>query len=73
MPAYQFYGLSNGLAKPDAEDVVLYDDAAALSYAMRVDFPDGCDVWQATRFVGRFHRALTVEAAPDAPARGDAP
>ena len=70
MPAYQFYRLSNGLAQPSAEDVVLFNDAATLNYAMRAEFPDGCDVWQATRFVGRFHRPVTTEADA-APGTGD--
>ncbi len=65
MPAYQFYRLSNGVAQPSAQDVVLFNDAATLKYAMRADFPDGCDVWQGTRFVGRFHRPVTP-MRPDA-------
>ena len=64
MPAYQFYRLSNGLAESSASDVVLYNDAAAITRAMAEAFPDGCDVWQGTRFVGRFHRAAAPQAAP---------
>ena len=42
--------------------MVLFNDAATLRYAMRADFPDGCDVWQSTRFVGRFHRPAATDA-----------
>ncbi len=64
MPAYQFYRLSDGLAESQASEVVLYNDAAAITQAMAAAFPEGCDVWQATRFVGRFHRAVEPQGAP---------
>ena len=62
------------LMLPDTPDVekVLFDDTAAVRRAIGEEFPDGCDVWQAERFVGRFHRAAgphpTVPGEPAVPA-----
>ncbi|WP_394762181.1 hypothetical protein [Phenylobacterium sp.] len=54
MPVYQFYPL------PSRDEirikVVLFSDAAAGRTALGAQFPQGCDVWQSTRYVGRFHR-----------------
>ncbi len=57
MPKYQFHRLPE--VGKDAEPIeqVLFDDTAALRRAIGAEFPDGCDVWQDSRFVGRFHRA----------------
>jgi len=56
MPVYHFYPLSD----PDAPPVtaVLFSDAAAGRFALGARFPGGCDAWQSTRYVGRFHRGM---------------
>ena len=56
MPAYQFHRLPED---HDAKPVEhrFFSDAAAIRCAMGPTFPDGCDLWQGLRFVGRFHRA----------------
>lgn len=66
MPVYQFYPLPADTAAP--EKLVLFSDAAAGRLALGPRFPAGCDVWQGTRFVGRFHRPAEGGAAnlPDA-------
>jgi hypothetical protein len=55
MPVYHFHPLTG--RDEGAIKVVLFSDAAAGRLALGVQFPDGCDVWQGTRFVGQFHRA----------------
>ena len=57
MPKYQFHRLPEGGQDTAPLEQILFDDSAAMRRAMGVDFPDGCDVWQGPRFVGRFHRA----------------
>jgi hypothetical protein len=54
MPVYQFHGLPEGDTPPTK--IVLFNDGVAGRIALSPQFPDGCDVWQGTRFVGRFHR-----------------
>jgi hypothetical protein len=66
MPKYQFHRLPEGAGDLRPVEVVLFDDVAAMRRAMGEAFPDGCDVWQAQRFVGRFHRAVAA-AEPETP------
>ncbi|MGZ6037285.1 MAG: hypothetical protein ACXWKR_01355 [Phenylobacterium sp.] len=32
-----------------------FNDAVIMRWAMRGPFPDGCDIWHETRYVGRVH------------------
>ncbi len=64
MPAYQFFALSEGRKDAAPLEFILYNDTAAMRRAISEAFPEGCDVWQAHRFVGSFHRAR-VTAAED--------
>ena len=57
MPAYQFYRLARGGTHSEVTSLVLFDDRAAVRWAVSDAFPHGCDVWQGPRFVGRMHRA----------------
>lgn len=57
MPAYRFYRLEQAQAQPEVTTLVLFNDLAAIRRAVTEAFPEGCDVWQGQRFVGRFHRA----------------
>lgn len=57
MPKYQFHRLPEGGQDPEPLEMTLFDDTAAMRRAIGDEFPDGCDLWQGERFVGRFHRA----------------
>ena len=62
MPVYSFYRL----LEPDAEPLqhMFFADDAAARYALGPHFPDGIDLWQGQRFVGRFHRQKGLLTAP---------
>jgi len=55
VPAYQFYALPQGDAEPVT--MMFFADPAAIRHALGATFIHGCDLWQAERFVGRFHGA----------------
>ena len=57
MPAYRFYRLEQAQEQVKVTTLVLFNDVAAIRRAVTKAFPQGCDVWQGQRFVGRFHRA----------------
>jgi len=60
MPKYSFYP-SPGAARDDSPaQFVLFNDDVAMRVALSPQFPGGCEVWQGTRFVGRFHRAAVA-------------
>jgi hypothetical protein len=62
MPKYQLHRLPEGGGDLHPVEMVLFNDTAAMRRAMTDEFPDGCDVWQGQRFVGRFHRAAPSSA-----------
>jgi hypothetical protein len=66
MPRYQFHRLPEGGGDLHPIEKTLFNDAAAMRRAIGDEFPHGCDVWQAQRYVGRFHRATIPPAAPEA-------
>ena len=72
MPRYQFHRLVDGRAETPPTEAVLFDDAVAMRVAIGTAFPEGCDVWQGSRFVGRFHRAAVEGAAIEGAAEGPA-
>ena len=58
MPVYHFHTLPE---RGDAPvKVVLFSDAAAGRVALGARFPEGCDVFQGPRYVGRFHRGVAA-------------
>lgn len=65
MPAYQFHRLAGAGVEPEPFEEVFFSDTAAIRHAIGPVFPEGCDVWQAMRYVGRFH-AATDRIAPAA-------
>jgi hypothetical protein len=67
MPKYQFHRLPEGGGDLHPIERVLFNDTAAMRRAMGDEFPDGCDVWQGPRFVGRFHRAMAPLPEPQDP------
>ena len=56
MPAYQFHRFP-GAGEADPVEHSFFSDAAAIRFAIGPGWPDGCDVWQGLRYVGRFHGA----------------
>ena len=56
MPAYQLHRLTHPAGDPEPIIAVFFADAAAMRFAMGSRFPEGCDVWEGARFVGRVHR-----------------
>lgn len=63
MPAYLFHPLPARDTLP--VKIVVFSDAVAGRIALSAQFPEGCDVWQGARFVGRFHRPATIGASDD--------
>ena len=53
MPVYSFYRLPNLEGEPLR--AAFFADDAAGRYALGTSFSEGCDLWQGSRFVGRFH------------------
>ena len=56
MPLYHLHDLRGVRGDIDPVSHMFHGDDAAMRYAMRPDFPAGCDVWRGGRFVGRVHR-----------------
>lgn len=67
MPFYRIYPLNPAGRVGAPVDAECPDDAAAIGIAHDLDarMPNGCEVWQLTRFLGRFHFAHG-EAGPRA-------
>ncbi len=65
MPVYHFHPLPDR-PTPDSHEppveAVLFNDAVAGRIALGARFPSGCDVWQGSRYVGRFHRGAAETA-----------
>jgi hypothetical protein len=57
MPHYRIYPLSQTGGVGDPMDAEYIDDATALVAASLLDdkVRNGCEVWETTRFLGRFH------------------
>lgn len=64
MPSYRIYPLNPAGRVGAPIDADCADDAAAILAARDVDVRErhGCEVWQLTRFLGRFH--FTAEPPP---------
>ncbi len=57
MPRYHFHRLPEAGGDTHPVERAHFSDAAAMRHAIGPDFPDGCDLWQGERYVGRFHAA----------------
>lgn len=66
MRHYKFYPFSREGRLLDAVEVDLEGDANAIRHAIDPEFPNGCELWEDFRFVGRFHGAVTAIPAPPA-------
>lgn len=62
MPQYRFYDLNADRA--ENEQMKLFDDHVAIRRAISERYPQGCEIWEGERFVGRFHRASDAPLAP---------
>jgi hypothetical protein len=65
MPFYRIYPLSPAGRIGSPIDAECADDAAALVAAslLEEEVADGCEVWELTRFLGRFHFRAAREPA----------
>ena len=67
MRHYQIFPFSADGRLLDAVAQDFETDAGAIRQAIGGGFPNGCELWEGFRFVGRFHGAVT-QAAPRAAA-----
>ena len=61
MRHYKFYPFSREGRLLDAVEVDLENDVRAIRCAIDPDFPNGCELWEGFRFIGRFHGAATED------------
>jgi hypothetical protein len=69
MRHYQLFPFSPEGRLLDAVSLDLESDVRAIRRAIEGEFPNGCELWEGFRFIGRFHGAVAVKAEPVAPAR----
>jgi hypothetical protein len=62
MRHYQIFPFSADGRLLDAVALDFETDARAIRRAIDRDFPNGCELWEGFRFVGRFHGAVAQEA-----------
>lgn len=71
MRHYQLFPFSPEGRLLDCVDLDTDNDAHAIGRAIDGEFPNGCELWEGFRFVGRFHGAAPQPrpaARPKAPA-----
>lgn len=56
MRRYQFVPISVDGRRFEAVEAEIDSDARAMARALATEFPDGCELWEGMRFIGRFHR-----------------
>jgi hypothetical protein len=64
MRHYQFFPFNADGRLLDAIPIDLDNDAHAIRRAIDPEFPNGCELWEGFRFVGRFHGAAVKAVAP---------
>jgi hypothetical protein len=64
MRYYQFVPFSAEGRLLDAVSLDLETDARAMRRAIEPEFPNGCELWEGFRFLGRFHGAAPAAATP---------
>lgn len=62
MRHYQFFPFSAEGRLLDAIPIDFESDACAIRQAIDPEFPNGCELWEGFRFVGRFHGAVARPA-----------
>ena len=55
MGQYQFFRIERGGGRGDAMSQSLSDDAEAIRLALSGAYPNGCELWDGFRFMGRFY------------------
>ena len=55
MRDYQFHRLNDRGAPTAQRTLVFATDADAIRCAITPDFPQGCDLWEGYRWLGRFY------------------
>ena len=71
MRHYQLFPFSPEGRLLDCVDLDAENDPRAIARAIDGEFPNGCELWEGFRFVGRFHGAA-VAARPAAPPKAPA-
>jgi hypothetical protein len=64
MRHYQIFPFSADGRLLDAVALDFESDARAIRRVIDPDFPNGCELWEGFRFVGRFHGAVAPAEAP---------
>lgn len=64
MRHYQIFAFSADGRLLDAVALDFENDARAIRRAIDGGFPNGCELWEGFRFVGRFHGAVPQAAEP---------
>jgi hypothetical protein len=67
MRHYQLFPFSADGRLLDAVQRDFDNDPLAIRHAIAGGFPNGCELWEGFRFVGRFHGATPAEAPTPAP------
>lgn len=67
MRHYQIFPFSPDGRLSEAVAIDFDGDARAIRHAIEGGFPNGCELWEGFRFVGRFHGAVKPAAASPAP------
>jgi hypothetical protein len=67
MRHYQLFPFSDDGRLLDAVTMDLESDVRAIHRAIQGEFPNGCELWEGFRFIGRFHGAVQPKAEPPAP------
>jgi len=62
MRRYQLFPFGPGGRLLEAVGVEVETDAAAIGLALDGEFPNGCELWEGYRFLGRFHGAAPQTA-----------
>ncbi|MFC3071095.1 hypothetical protein [Phenylobacterium soli] len=72
MRHYQLFPFSSEGRLLDAVEVDVDNDVRAIHRAIDGEFPNGCELWEGFRFLGRFHgpaASVVAAEAPSGPAR----
>lgn len=63
MRHYQLFPFSPDGRLLDCVGLDTENDAHAIRHAIDGEFPNGCELWEGFRFVGRFHGAVLKDRA----------
>ena len=69
MRHYQIFPFSAEGRLSEAVSLDFDSDVRAIRHVIEGGFPNGCELWEGFRFVGRFHGAVAAKPVPRRPAR----